>query len=111
VIDPIDTSVLPPDVRASGAKDQQLYAAALAFEQALTQQLTQSLADSAMPQDDGSGDDSGDGSSDVTSSTDATASVYRQMLPDALSQGVTGAGGLGLAHDLWLQLRSQAGES
>ncbi len=107
MVDPIDTSLLPPDVRASGPQGQQLYSAALAFEQALTQQLTQSLADSAMPQNDGSGDDS----SGVTSTTDATTSMYRQMLPDALSQGITGAGGLGLAHDLWLQLRSQAGES
>lgn len=99
MIDPIDTSLLPPDVRKAGPAAQQLYAGALAFEQQLTQQLTQSLADSA--QSDDGDEDSGD----------STTSMYKQMLPDAMSQGVTDAGGLGLARALYDQLRLRDGQA
>ena len=101
MIDPIDTSLLPPDVRKAGPADQQLYAGALAFEQQLTEQLAQSLADSARPP------------AGRTTRTPATprTSMYKQMLPDAMSQGVTAAGGLGLARVLYDQLRQRAGES
>jgi Rod binding domain-containing protein len=101
VIDPIDTSLLPPDVRKAGPAAERLYAGALAFEQQLTQQLTQSLADSA----DATGGDDEDGSGD------ATTSMYKQMLPDAMSQGVTAAGGLGLARVIYDQLRLREGDS
>jgi Rod binding domain-containing protein len=101
VIDPIDTSLLPPDVRKAGPAAQQLYAGALAFEQQLTEQLAQSLADAAQAA----------GGSDDEDSGDATTSMYKQMLPDAMSQGVTAAGGLGLARVLYEQLRQRAGES
>jgi Rod binding domain-containing protein len=101
VIDPIDTSLLPPDVQKAGPAAQQLYAGALAFEQQLTQQLAQSLADSAQAA----------GGSDDEDSGDATTSMYKQMLPDAMSQGVTAAGGLGLARVLYDQLRLRVGES
>lgn len=101
MIDPIDTSLLPPDVRKAGPAAQQLYAGALAFEQQLTEQLAQSLADSAQAA----------GGSDDEDSGDATTSMYKQMLPDAMSQGVTAAGGLGLARVLYEQLRQRAGGS
>ena len=101
MIDPIDTSLLPPDVRKAGPAAEGLYAGALAFEQQLTQQLAQSLADSADAMGSGGDEDSGD----------ATTSMYKQMLPDAMSQGVTAAGGLGLARVIYDQLRLQAGNS
>jgi Rod binding domain-containing protein len=100
VVDPIDTSLLPPDVRKAGPAAERLYAGALAFEQQLTQQLAQSLADSAEAM--GGGDDD---------SGDATTSMYKQMLPDAMSQGVTSAGGLGLARVIYDQLRQREGQS
>lgn len=92
---PIDSAMLPADVRKAGAQDQQLYSAALAFESVLTNQLAQSLT--ATLQDDGSGDDSG---------TDGATSIYKQQLPEAFTQGVTNAGGLGLARDLYEALKS-----
>ena len=101
MIDPIDTSLLPPDVRTAGPAAQQLYAGALAFEQQLTQQLTQSLADSAQAAGESDDEDSGD----------STTSMYKQMLPDAMSQGVTAAGGLGLARVLYDQLRLRDGQA
>ena len=100
MIDPIDTSLLPPDVRKAGPAAQQLYAGALAFEQQLTEQLAQSLADSAQAA----------GGSDDEDSGDATTSMYKQMLPDAMSQGVTAAGGLGLARGS-TSSSARAGES
>ena len=42
---------------------------------------------------------------------DATTSMYKQMLPDAMSQGVTAAGGLGLARVIYDQLRLREGQS
>ena len=105
MIQPIDTSTMPADVRASGPAGQRLYAGALAFEQTLTQELTQQLAQSLADSADamGSGDDEDSG--------DATTSMYKQMLPDAMSQGVTAAGGLGLARVIYDQLRLRAGGS
>ena len=101
MIDPIDTSLLPPDVRKAGPAAEQLYAGALAFEQQLTQQLAQSLADSAQAA----------GGSDDEDSGDATMSMYKEMLPDAMSQDVSAAGGLDLTRVLYDQLRQRAGES
>ena len=89
---PIDTSLVPADIRAAGKSAVQSYDTALQFEQMLTQQLAQGLVDDSTPDDTG-GDDS-DG-------TDGTTAVYQQQLPDALAQSVTGAGGLGLARTLY----------
>jgi Rod binding domain-containing protein len=94
-LDPIDTSLLPAEVRNGTARDRQLYTAALAFEQQLTRQLAQSLVDATQPQD---GDSS---SSEDDSSSDGSSNPYAQMLPDALTQSVTSDGGLGLGPELW----------
>jgi Rod binding domain-containing protein len=98
-LDPIDTSLLPAEVRNGTASDRQLYTAALAFEQQLTRQLAQSLVDATQPQDDGTSSED-----DGSSVQDGSQSQYLQMLPDALTQSVTGAGGLGLAPELWRAL-------
>jgi Rod binding domain-containing protein len=86
---PIDSAQIPADVRKDGAKAEQLYATALQFENVLTEQLAQAIAPS---QDD-------------SSDSDGSTSIYEQMLPQAFSQGVTGAGGLGLAKDLYEALK------
>jgi Rod binding domain-containing protein len=88
---PIDNTVLPADVRAAGPKAKELYAAALGFEQLLVRQLAGKLAESA-------GSEESDG---------ATA-MYRQMIPDALAESVTNAGGLGLARQLYDSLKDRA---
>ena len=89
-ISPIDAAQFPADVRQGGAKAEQLYATALQFENVLTEQLAQAI----VPAQDDSSDDS-----------DGSTSLYQQMLPQAFSQGVTGAGGLGLADDLYQALK------
>ena len=107
-------AVLPPDVRKAGAKGEQLYKAALGFEQLLTQELTDQLAQTMQGTDDAdSSDSSSDGSDDPSTqsifSTGGSSPVVSQMLPQALSDGITQAGGLGIAHQLYLLLAHSTG--
>ena len=108
-------TVPPPDVRAAGAKGEQLYKAALGFEQLLTKELTDQLAQTMQGTDamGGSDDSSGDGSDDPSTSSifsmGGTSPVVSQMLPQALSDGITQAGGLGIAHQLYLMLARSTG--
>jgi len=93
---PIDSSQLPADVRNATPARRDAYEAGLGFEQLLVQQLSQSMVDSTSDaSDDGSGGDGTDATSGL-----AGGSPYASLLPDALSQGVMGAGGLGLARQL-----------
>lgn len=96
---PIDTSLMPASVQQAGPKAQQLYATALQFEQLLVQQLAQQLQDTTDPS----------GSSD--GSSDGATSLYTQMLPSALAQGITNDGGLGLANELYQSLAAAQGIS
>ena len=108
-------AVLPPDVRKAGAKGEQLYKAALGFEQLLTQELTDQLAQTMQGTDDAdsSGSSSDDGSDDPSTqsifSMGGSSPVVSQMLPQALSDGITQAGGLGIAHQLYLMLAQSTG--
>ena len=92
-------TALPADVRKAGKDGEDTYRAALGFERTLLEQLTKTMA-----KDMAGGDDSGDGDGD--SGASAATSAYNDMLPGTLADAVTGAGGLGLAHDLWLKMRS-----
>jgi Rod binding domain-containing protein len=91
---PIDSALLPASVRNAGPQAQKLYTAALSFEQQLTQKLAESLASTL----NDPADDAGDGDSSGSSSS---TSMVQQMLPSALAQGMTQAGGLGLASQLY----------
>jgi hypothetical protein len=101
-------TVLPPDVRAAGAKGEQLYKAALGFEQLLTKELTDQLAQTMQGTDAmGGSDDGSDGSDDPSTtsifSMGGTSPVVSQMLPQALSDGI------GIAHQLYLMLAKSTG--
>jgi Rod binding domain-containing protein len=93
---PIDASVLPAEVRNGTPAQKKNYQAALSFERVLVQQLTKSMVDTTKT--DGSGDDSDDSGDAATS---AATSTYQAMLPDALADGITSAGGLGLAQQIY----------
>ena len=97
---PIDTTQMPLAVQKAGPQAQQLYATALQFEQLLVQELAQQLQ---------STDGSSDGSSSDGSSSDGTTALYQQMLPGALAQGITDAGGIGLAGELYQSLAAAQG--
>src|SRR5262249_17290455 len=105
MLDPISNAQVPADVRAGGAHGRKLYDAALGFEQQLVQSLASQLSATTDATDDA--DASSDDGDPDTTSTDAASSLVTDQLPDALAQGVTASGGLGLAHDLYLAMQRQ----
>ena len=107
--DIVPVTQLPAEVRNGTPEQRRTYEAALGFERMLLSQLTQSLADSAGlggagASGDGSGDDSSDGSSD------AAVSAYGDMLPTAMADALIGAGGTGLAENLYHAIQPEAGK-
>jgi len=88
--------IVPADVRKAGAQAEKTYRAALGFERMLTEQLTKTMATGT----EATGEDGEE------SGASAATSAYRDMLPGTLADAVTNAGGLGLAHDLYLTMRS-----
>jgi len=87
---PIDRSLLPADVRDASPAKRRTYEAALGFERMLVAQLAKSLSDTT-------------GGENEESS--AATQTYRSMLPDALADGIIAGGGLGLAKDIFKELR------
>jgi Rod binding domain-containing protein len=96
---PIDSSVLPAEVRNGTPAQKKNYETALSFERMLVQQLTKSMVDTTKSDGSGSGDGSDDDSGDTA--TSAATSTYQSMLPDVLADGITSAGGLGLAQQIY----------
>ena len=92
----LSTAPLPADVRADGAHGRKLYEAALGFEQTLVRTLASQLAATATSDDSGDDEDGGG---------DAAAGLIKDQIPDALADGVTASGGLGLAHDLYAAMK------
>jgi Rod binding domain-containing protein len=92
-------AVIPADVRKAGKEAEQTYRVALGFERTLLEQLTRSMSKDMVGGE-------GDGDDGESSGASAATSAYRDMLPGTLADSVTGAGGLGLAHDLFLSMRS-----
>jgi hypothetical protein len=77
---PIDRATLPADIRAASPQVQQQYAAGLMFEKQLTTELAKQLT--------------------ATAGSALTDSPYASLLPDALADSITQAGGLGIARTL-----------
>jgi len=102
-LQPVSATQLPAAVQKGGPQAEQLYETALQFEQVLVEQLTQQI-DFTGSSDGSSDDGSGDGSGD-----DSTTQMYDQMLPDALAQGITSGGGIGLASSIYNSLAAQQG--
>ena len=90
---------MPADVRQAGKDGEETYRAALGFGRQMLQELTKTMAKDLT----GTAADSGDGEE---SGGDAATSAYGDMLPGTLADSLSSAGGLGLAHDLWLSMRS-----
>jgi Rod binding domain-containing protein len=91
---------MPADVRKAGADGEETYRAALGFERQMLQELTKTMSK------DLTGTGTSDDSDDSGADGDAATSAYGDMLPGTLADALTSAGGLGLAHDLWLSMRS-----
>ena len=88
-------AVLPAEVRNGGKDAKEAYGAALGFEQMLVKQLTKSLSDSSAI---GGGDKEDGGGS---------PQAYREMISDSIATAITQAGGIGLAEDLYKQMRPE----
>jgi Rod binding domain-containing protein len=80
-------AALPADVRTGSAKAKENFKAALGFEQMLVQQLVQSMA--------GDGEDS-----------PLAQGPYASTLQTSLSEALTSNGGLGLAQQLYKEMKS-----
>ncbi|MDW5597031.1 hypothetical protein VSS74_21970 [Conexibacter stalactiti] len=78
---PIDSALLPADIRTGPQERKDAYTAALGFEQLLVKQLTESLSTSARSAMGGD-------------------SPYASLMPQAMADGLMDAGGLGLARQL-----------
>jgi Rod binding domain-containing protein len=80
-------TALPADVRTGSAKAKENYKAALGFEQMLVQQLVQSMA----------GDDQ---------DSPLAEGPYASTLQTSLSEALTSNGGVGLAQQLYKEMKS-----
>jgi hypothetical protein len=84
---PVPETALPAGVRSGAAKDKQQYTAALGFEQVMLGQLVQEMIppDSAL-----------------------ATGPYADSVRDAFAQGLTDAGGVGLAAQLFHTMQETA---
>jgi Rod binding domain-containing protein len=110
---PINSALLPADIRTGDAKAKQAYQEALGFEDVLMQQLTQQLANTVTSpggdsSSDGSGDSSDSGSGGILGS-DPSTSAFAGLIPTALTQSMMSAGGVGIADSLARAIDPQIG--
>jgi Rod binding domain-containing protein len=100
---PINSALLPADIRGGDAKAKRAYQEALGFEDILVGQLTRQLAQTVVSPSDGS---SGGGSGDSSDSSggilgsDPSTSMFASMIPTALTQSLMSGGGVGVADGL-----------
>jgi Rod binding domain-containing protein len=103
----VNQALEPAWVRHGSATTQKTYETALAFEGMLVQQLSRSLtATSGL-----GGEGEGEAGSEEGGSPSMGASELSSLLPQALSDGVMSAGGLGLAAQLTRDLQDAQGAS
>lgn len=102
----ISTSSLPAEVRNGTEQEKKDYKTALSFEQMLVGQLVQSMvgADGFTGADDGESDDSED--TDTTPINPLADGPYASQLQDALTSALTSGSGLGLAAQIYKEMRS-----
>ena len=110
---PIDSALLPADVRNGNAQAKHAYQEALGFEDILMQQLTQQLAATVTSP---GGDSSGSGDSSDSSSpsggmlgSDPSTNAFASLIPTALTQSIMSGGGTGMADQLARALDPQIG--
>jgi hypothetical protein len=102
---PIDTSLLPAEIRGGDAKAKKAYQEALGFEDILVQQLAQQLAQTVTSPGDSSDDGSDDSSGSTSSAggmlgSDPSTAAFAGLIPTALTQSIMSGGGIGVAAQL-----------
>ena len=96
----VPDTALPASVRSGSAADKQSYKAALGFEQMLVDQMVQSMAG------DGSGDGSDDDGTGLGTGNPLASGPYAQQMQTAMSTAIESSGGLGLAQQLYTEIKS-----
>lgn len=104
------TAPVPAEIARGGPAARQAYDTALGFEQLLVEQLTQQIVSAGGLDGSADGDSSDDGSAGDGSAGEGS-SPYASMLPGALAQSITDAGGLGLAAQLAPLLEGPGGRT
>ena len=94
----ISDTLLPASVRNGSASDKQDYKAALGFEQMLVGQLVQAMA--------GSGASAAGGDDDDEAANPLASGPMAGQMQDALTSALMGAGGLGLAGQIYKGMQS-----
>jgi Rod binding domain-containing protein len=107
---PIDSALLPADIRNGNAQAKQAYQEALGFEDILMQQLTQQLASTVTTPGGDSSDSSGSSSGGGMLGSDPSTNAFASLIPTALTQSVMSGGGVGVADRLAHALDPQIGE-
>jgi hypothetical protein len=92
---PVDPAALPREVREGGPEARKLYSVALGFERMLIAKLTEELTSSA----------SALGEGDSEGAFGSSLGVLEEQLPSTLADGLVAGGGIGLALDLYRDLR------
>ena len=81
----VSDAALPAAVRSGSAADKQAYKAALGFEQLLVEQMVKSMAPEGGPLAEG---------------------PYAETMQSSLAGAIAGAGGLGLAKELYKEIKA-----
>lgn len=96
---PVNSALEPSWVRDGSTQVQQDYQVAQGFEQVLMQQLSSAMTSSG----EGSEEEGGEG--------EGGQPGFSSLLPQALSQGVTAGGGMGLAAQLTRDMLEASGDT
>jgi hypothetical protein len=114
---PINPATEPASIRNGGPEAKKAYQEALGFENVLLNQLSQALASTvSTPSADGSSADGSVDSSDSSGSgggllgSDPSSSAFASLIPQALSNSIMSAGGLGIAARLAQSLDPAIGQ-
>ena len=107
-MEPIVTSAsLPAEVRNGSEQDKKDYKSAQSFEQMLVGQLVSSMVGADGSADASASDDSDDDGDDTTQASNPLADgPYASQLQDSLTQALTSGSGLGLAGQIYKEMRS-----
>ncbi len=100
----VNQALEPASVRHGTPATQKAYQSALAFEQVLVEQLSKSLTATI-----GGGESSGEGGGSEEGGESSASGELSSTLPQALSDGIMSAGGLGLAAQMTQDLETVGG--
>lgn len=97
---PVDAALEPESIRTGDRAARNAYQEGLAFEDVLVGQLAQTLTDTVPGLDGSAGSPSAGADPTDLASSGSGLGAYASLLPQALSTGVMGDGGTGIAMEI-----------